>query len=149
MSALVRWASAADDRLHRSAVGAALVLLLLGGAPRGLLAQGVQRDSVSALQSRSRFEGTGPVRVAGRADSVRVDVRQWSIAGGQRIAALALPVRGLLIVELRGGRLTTVIDGRRQERRIGEIWSVPPGHTMQVETGDDMATIQTTSVATP
>ena len=146
MSALAKRATTGSAQLGWRC---AALVLLLGVAPSALLAQGGRRDTVSAVQSRPRFEGRVPLRVAGRADSVRVDVRQWSIAGGQRIVALALPFTGLLIVELRGGRLTTVIDGRRQERRVGEIWSVPPGRTMQVETGDDMATIQTTLVAPP
>jgi hypothetical protein len=75
-----------------------------------------------------------------------VDIRLWSIAGGQRIAALELPFRGLTIVELRGGRLATVIGDQRVERTLGEIWSVPAGTPIQIETGDDMATLQTTVI---
>ena len=73
-------------------------------------------------------------------------IQRWSIAGGQRIAALKRPFRGLAIVELRGGRVTTIIDGQRVDRRVGEIWSVPLGSTMELETGDDMATLQTTVI---
>lgn len=79
--------------------------------------------------------------------AARVDIRVWSIAGHQRLAGLRLPFRGLTIVELRAGDLTTVIDGRRVERREGEIWSVPAGSAMQLQTDDDTAVVQTTLIS--
>jgi hypothetical protein len=51
-----------------------------------------------------------------------------------------------MIVELRGGRVTTNVEGRRVEQRAGKIWSVPAGSTMELETSDDMATLQTTVI---
>jgi hypothetical protein len=70
-------------------------------------------------------------------------MHQWIIRGRQKIAALELPMRGTMIVHLRGGSLTTVIDGRRQERAEGEFWTVPAGSTLGIETEDDSAIIQT------
>ena len=96
---------------------------------------------------RPQFQGTTEVRSNDRAQPVRVDIRLWSVAGKQRLDTLDLPFRGLLVVELRAGRVTTTIGGKRVERREGEIWSVAAGTTMQVETGDDMATLQTTLIA--
>ncbi|HJR40795.1 MAG TPA: hypothetical protein VJ812_01835 [Gemmatimonadaceae bacterium] len=124
------------------ALAMALWVAPLGGA----LAQGAPAQGASPVQSLARFEGTTTTRVGARADSVRVDIRDWILAPGLRLSALEIPLRGLMIVELRGGTVTTVIDGRRVRRTPGEIWSVPAGSTMQIETGDDMATLQTTVV---
>jgi hypothetical protein len=110
------------------------------------LAAPAAQDPAGTVRARPRFQGTTQVRVDGRTESVRVDIRLWSIAGGQRIAALELPFRGLTIFELRGGRLATVIGDQRVERSLGEIWSVPAGTPIQIETGDDMATLQTTVI---
>jgi quercetin dioxygenase-like cupin family protein len=110
------------------------------------LAAPLKPDPAGTVRAVPRFQGTTQVRVGERTESVRVDIRLWTIAGGQRIAALELPFRGLTIVELRGGRLTTVIEGQRVARSLGEIWSVPAGTPVQVETGDDMATFQTTVI---
>jgi hypothetical protein len=109
-------------------------------------AQAAPAQGAPAIQSVIRFQGVTVVRDAARTDSVRVDIRDWSLAPGMRAAALEMPFRGLMIVELRGGRVTTIIDGRRAQRTAGEIWSVPAGGTMQLETGDDMATLQITVV---
>jgi hypothetical protein len=103
-------------------------------------------DPDGTIRAVPRFQGVTAVRVGERTELVRVDIRLWSIAGGQRIAALPLPLRGLTVLELRGGRFTTVIDGQRVSRSLGEIWSVPAGTPVHVETGDDMATLQTTVV---
>lgn len=128
-----------------------LAVALLGSVTSRTYGQGTPgvqttQDAVATVRARPQFQGATLVRVDARADSVRVDIRLWSIAGGQRIAVLELPFQGLTVVELRGGRVTTIIDGRRVERRVGEIWSVPSGSTMQLETGDDMATLQTTVI---
>lgn len=128
--------------LLRFAAGAIALLAVASSTSRAA----AQAPAAASVQSRLEFRGPVPFRSGGQSDSVLVEIRQWSFAGGQRVDSLAAPAAGVLIVELRGGRLTTVIDGRRLERRVGEIWSVAPGRTMRIETGDDMATIQTTLV---
>ena len=111
---------------------------------------------VSAMPAAGQERAEGPVRVrilfqgetpARGGAAARVDIRVWSIAGRQRLAGLSLPYRGLTIVELRAGDLTTVIDGRRVERREGEIWSVPAGSAMRLQTDDDTAVVQTTLIS--
>jgi hypothetical protein len=104
-----------------------------------------QVSQAQPIESRVRFEGVtrlGPPK----ADSVRVDIRLWSIDSRQKIERLELPFSGVLTVELRGGHLTTIIAGRRVERQEGEIWSVPAETAMGLETGSDKATLQTTLV---
>jgi quercetin dioxygenase-like cupin family protein len=116
-------------------------LLALAAAVTPAAAQGVR--PAPPVQIREQFTGVTRLRTG---DSVRVAIRTWSIAGGQRIAALELPFRGLAIVELRAGSAVTVINGRRTTRREGELWVVPAGTAMGVETDDDMAVVQVTVV---
>jgi hypothetical protein len=78
---------------------------------------------------------------------ISVSIHNWIIRGGQKIAALELPAKGTLLVQLRGGSLLTVIAGRRQQRKEGEFWTVPAGAAMGIETGDDSAIIQTTIIS--
>jgi len=60
------------------------------------------------------------------------------------LATLPLKARGgFLIYELRAGRLTTIINGNRQERRLGEFWIVGPTDKVTLETGDDSVVVQT------
>lgn len=77
-----------------------------------------------------------------------------SLAPGTRAAAspqpdarmTALPLKakgGFVVYELRAGKLTTIVNGNRQERREGEFWIVRPGETMSFETGDDSVVLQT------
>lgn len=110
---------------------------------------------VSAIPAAAQELSQGPVRARilfegqtqGRDGTARrVDIRLWIIAGHQRLAGLRFPFRGVVIAELRAGDLTTIIDGRRVERREGEIWSVPAGSMMQLQTEDDTAVVQTTLV---
>jgi hypothetical protein len=62
---------------------------------------------------------------------------------------LALPLKapgGFVVYELRAGKLTTVIDGNRKERREGEFWLVRPGETIVLETEDDSVVVQTIEI---
>ncbi len=74
----------------------------------------------------------------------RVRVQQWIIDGGQQVS---IPLSGSVLVELKAGELTTVINGKRQERREGAFWTVPEGSTMTIETEDDAVVIETTAVS--
>ena len=74
----------------------------------------------------------------------RIQVRQWIIDGGQKAS---IPTRGMMLIELKAGDLTTITDGNRQERREGEFWTVPRGAKLVLETEDDSAVIETTVIA--
>jgi hypothetical protein len=125
-----------------------LVSAIVAVTPTAAAAQQPQgQGKPGTVEATQRFQGTTRVGPPGSPDSVRVDVRLWSIAGRQKITQLELPFTGDLIAELRGGRLTTVIDGRRAERHEGEIWLLPVGTRMSLETMGDMATLQTWLVA--
>lgn len=76
--------------------------------------------------------------------SFRFVIKNWIVDGGQEIEDF--PERGFLVVQLRGGELTTIINGERQHRQEDEFWTVPEGAVMGLETEDDSAIIQTVSI---
>jgi quercetin dioxygenase-like cupin family protein len=111
----------------------------------GLVAALAQAPA-APLKPLERFDGTLRFRAQpgeARAPEAGVRVDNWIIDGRQKIDRFPLPAQGFVIVQLRGGTLTTTIDGKRERRREGAFWTVPPGATMAVETGDDSAVIQT------
>ena len=60
-----------------------------------------------------------------------------TIEGFHSVDALDFPFPGLLVIHLRAGEMTTAIDGDREERETGDIWTVLPGVQMGVATEDD------------
>lgn len=96
-----------------------------------------RRDS--ALQKFERFSGTVNTKAAA---GVRVNVFNQVIGERQSRKALSTPFTGLMIVQLRGGDLSTVIDGATQKRTEGEFWTVAAHQSMQLLTEDNAASIQ-------
>jgi hypothetical protein len=129
----------------------AAAILLVGaiGCRRETVKEQVFTDVARRMQSVERFVGETRVRTAQGTAVVRVDIRNWTFGGGLKVDELPLQTRGLMIVQLRGGNLATVIDGQRQERREGEFWTVPAGARMGIETAGDSAVIQTIVIAQP
>lgn len=80
-------------------------------------------------------------------EPVNVEIRNWTIGGGLKLEKLDVPSNGTLVVQLRAGEMTTIIEGERVERREGDFWTVEAGQVMAVETEDDTAILQTTFVA--
>jgi quercetin dioxygenase-like cupin family protein len=104
------------------------------------------------VRSNAIFDGKARVRDAKATAELRdtqVRIQNVAIVGGQKLESLGLRSNSLTIVQLRGGKLITVINGKRQERQEGEFWTVPAGATMSVETEDDTATIQTIEISRP
>ena len=105
-----------------------------------------QQERSAQPKPTERFSGKARL-LTPRAREVSIAIHNWIIDERSRIEALELPVRGLVIVHLRGGSLTTVIGGKRQQRRADEFWTVPAGARMGIETGNDSAILQTIVVA--
>jgi len=100
-------------------------------------------DSLRGVQSEVRFQGWIPLQTPAGRDSAWVEIRNWMIRGGAKLDRLDLPKRGLLIVHLRAGQVTTIISGKRIVRQDGQVWTVPEGVVMGLETGREEAIIQT------
>jgi hypothetical protein len=117
--------------------------------------------SPGVVSSLDRFSGR--VSLGERTASTQgpsVDYQVLSLAPGTRVTAspspdatmslLPLKARGGFVVyELRAGELTTIIDGRRQERHEGEFWVVRPGENIVLETEGDGVVLQTIKIPGP
>ena len=107
-----------------------------------------QFDAPVRLEPFERFDGMVTLRGKdGQLRKLHVLIRNWIIPNRQRIQQF--PEGGFMIVQLRGGELTTVIAGKREERREDEFWTVPAGASMSIETGNESAIIQTMAVTNP
>jgi quercetin dioxygenase-like cupin family protein len=105
-----------------------------------------------ALRRSGVFDGTTRLRIAERGGTprladVRIQVDDWIINQRQKVDALPVQYGTLLIVQVRGGDVTTTINGQRQRRKEEEFWTVPAGTVMSLETGDDSVSIQTVAVS--
>jgi len=95
------------------------------------------------------FTGEVVVRTASGPATVHVEVRNWTIRGYTRVEKLPLPPEGTVVVQVRGGELTTIINGERREWREDDLFTVPRGATLGVETEDDSAILQTIWISSP
>ena len=86
-----------------------------------------QNRKDSAVQKFERFSGTLNTKAA---TGVRVNVFNQVIGEKQNRKGLAIPFTGLMVIQLRGGDLATVIDGKKQERTEGEFWTVAAHQSM-------------------
>jgi hypothetical protein len=80
----------------------------------------------------------------GKPREVRVTVANWVISNGQLIEKF--PKQGFLIVELFAGTLTTIIDGKRQQRLDGETWTAPAKSTLSIQADGDTVVFQTVEI---
>lgn len=80
----------------------------------------------------------------GNGRPLTVTIKQWSLIAGKSFDRF--PEQGHLIVQLRAGRVVTIIDGEREERKEGEFWEVAPGSSMGLEVTSEMAILQVTAI---
>jgi hypothetical protein len=104
--------------------------------------------ATETFRSKERFQLSATLHdKAGRTKTVRVSARQWDVLGNQRVAQF--PEHAFLLVELLGGRVTTVIAGKEQKRHHGEFWTVPAGAPMSVTAVGEDATLRVISFTAP
>jgi len=100
------------------------------------------------LSRNDRFIGTVAMKnKAGKSVPLQVSVRTWGIAGGHE--AIRLPEQGFVVIQLHSGKVTTVIDGKVQERGEGEFWVVRPGTQMTVAVTSEAAVLQAMTLQKP
>ena len=137
-----------------------LLLIVCALTLSGALLQAESVNRGSAVFSLDRFSGRVSMgRTRGK--DLNVHYQVLSLAPGITAAApsrtrntniVELPLRargGLVVYELRAGKVTTVINGQRQERREGEFWVMSPGKSIVLETDDDSVVIQTIQIINP
>ena len=115
--------------------------LLSFGTLRGS-AQGTAQQQTRFLRASLLHESLSFDTPNGRLQ-VPALFEKFTIEGFQRLPELDFPFEGLLLVQLRAGEMTTVIDNERVERTVGEFWMVPPGRKMGVQTEDDKVILAT------
>jgi quercetin dioxygenase-like cupin family protein len=123
----------------------AATLFAVSGLCPSAEAQPVREPALTRLDAGKPQElFNGVLNLKGRDGKevpLRVTIRRWIMPN--KAVVEKFPEEGLVIVQLRAGSLTTVIGGKREERREGAYWTVRPGEAMSLETGDDSAIIQT------
>lgn len=131
------WSS---KRPLRLAVGVGLVLMASGcRTPAG---PAPPQTTTGPIARDHRFSGTVQVQTPTGRRPVRVEIINIDVRGQYATDRVELPFDGTLMVNLQAGEITTVIGGKRESRRQGQIWTVPAGVPMGVTTGQDSASLQ-------
>jgi|SRR5271154_1315544 len=126
---------------------AAVASLVLGWFTSSVRAYAQKQESINpaAIQHLDKFQGAATLLdMSGKSRNVHVAVHQWTILGEQRIPEFQ--ERGFLLVQLLGGKVTTVIDGKEQRRAKGEFWIVPANAKMSIHATGETATLEVTIV---
>src|SRR5713101_8904209 len=103
-----------------------LQLLLIGLILATCMSSSAQTPAAE-LKPIERFDGRIQLRIRNERITVRVVIENWMFHGGQEIDNFQMPVKGFLIVQLRGGKLFTMINRERRKRREDELWTVSTG----------------------
>lgn len=104
--------------------------------------RGAQDTVKDGMHRDVRFSGYVRIQTAGGVDSVRVELTNLDLHGRTTADRLELPFDGTLVAYIEAGSATVAIDGKRQERSQGQIWTVPPGAALGLATGSDAASLQ-------
>jgi len=124
---------------------AAAVGLVLGWLTSSATTYAQKQESINtaAIQHLEKFQGAATlVDTKGKPRMVRAAVHQWTILGEQRIPEFQ--EHGFLLVQLLGGKVSTVIDGKEQRRVKGEFWVVPANAKMSIHATGETATLEVT-----
>jgi quercetin dioxygenase-like cupin family protein len=105
-------------------------------------------DPPVELRASHAVDGQAIVRGKdGGLKPVTLGIRSWIIPNRQQIQKF--PEQGLLVIHVRAGSLTTIIDSKRQVRGPDDSWTVPAGTAMGIETGDDSVILQVITLREP
>jgi hypothetical protein len=105
-------------------------------------------DPPVELRAAHVFDGQATVRGKdGAPKPVTLGIRTWIIPNRQQITRF--PEQGLLVIHVRAGSLTTIIDSKRQTRGPDESWTLPAGMPMGIETGDDSVILEVVTLREP
>ena len=71
-------------------------------------------------------------------------MNQWQVANDETVE---IPHEGLLIIHLRAGALTVIIDGRESKLNENTIFSVQPGKRLSIRTDRDSVVLHIVEIA--
>jgi quercetin dioxygenase-like cupin family protein len=126
-------------------LAAACLILVCPGV--GLLAQ---KNEITILSVERRELFTGAATLMGkqrRSREVRAAMVRWLVPPRQRIAEF--PEHAFLLIQMRGGTVTTVIDGKEERHVTGDFWVVRAGAKMSVECFGEAATFDVMTLSVP
>ena len=119
-----------------------LILLLTAQPIRQVDAQGAKEKPAQQPYYSLLTEGmlSGPVfPYQFQTVKLRVEIRNL-ILGHSKAANVPIPTE--IVMELREGSVITMINGQRQERTIGDFWSVDKGASLSIESPGQVAVIR-------
>ena len=99
------------------------------------------------METRDKYQGSATVLKSGKPVPVRAAIRQITVQGHQHVAEL--PARGFLLLQLRGGKITAVINGKEEKHVAGDFWVVPANAKMSFDATGETATIEVVSLDVP
>jgi quercetin dioxygenase-like cupin family protein len=133
---------------RRCFLATAAVSLVLGyfGLGPAAFAQKQERSTTATIQRLERFQAVATLLgKSGKSVAVHAAVHEWTILGEQRIPEFQ--EHDFLLVQLLGGKVTTVIDGKEQRRAKGEFWVVPANAKMSINATGETASLEVTTLS--
>jgi quercetin dioxygenase-like cupin family protein len=123
-------------------------LIALGFLSTAVPALSQQRPAANPnMETRDKYQGSATVLKNGKPVPVRAAIRQIIVQGHQHVAEL--PARGFLLLQLRGGKITAVINGKEEKHVAGDFWVVPANAKMSLDATGETATIEVVSLDVP
>jgi hypothetical protein len=80
-----------------------------------------------------------PLQIQFQTAAVRLEIRNLAMGRGQ---TEAIPTPAQILMELRQGQVSTVINQEKQERRQGDFWVVDKGSTLTLQNPGELAVIR-------
>jgi quercetin dioxygenase-like cupin family protein len=122
--------------------------IAIGLVSSAITAWSQQRPAANPnMETRDKYQGSATVLKSGKPVPVRAAIRQIIVQGHQHVAEL--PARGFLLLQLRGGKITAVINGKEEKHVAGDFWVVPANAKMSFDATGETATIEVVSLDVP
>jgi quercetin dioxygenase-like cupin family protein len=100
--------------------------------------------STPVLEPTVRFEQDVAVPAKGAAKPSHVLISNWAIHGTGKIERF--PERGFMVIQLHSGAVTVTINGKAEQHKGGDFWTVPAGAAMSVQVTSESAVLQTLTI---
>jgi quercetin dioxygenase-like cupin family protein len=96
------------------------------------------------LEPTVRFEQDVALPAKRPAKPSHVLLSNWAIHGTGKIQRF--PEGGFMVVQLHNGAVTVTINGKAEQHKAGDFWTVPAGAAMSVEVTSESAVLQTLAI---
>jgi len=99
-------------------------------------------ETLNAFAKTDRFAGKALLKSKnGRAQEVSAVLQNWALHG--RIQVEKFPEHNFLVVYLHSGKVTATIDGKPEQHKGGDFWTVPAGASMSLQVTSESALLET------